>query len=121
MDSLFGIPIQELEDISKAQAQRAKLEQLLAQGPAKPTTHMQRPLGRKADLASLKEELETILMADLEAGPREKRLVRRQRAALVQEIARLEAEERGEQLRGLKGMISFFFNVPPFCNERERI
>jgi hypothetical protein len=107
LGSLFGLPINELEGITKDQALQAQLEQLLAQGPASPTSPVQRTVVRDPDLMSLKEELKTLVTADLEAGPRERELVKRQRAALVTEISWLEAEERKEEVRGLKGVFGF--------------
>jgi hypothetical protein len=107
LDSLFGLPINELEAITKGQALQAQLEQLLAQGPACSTSPVRRTVVRDPDLMSLKEELKMLVTADLEASPRERELVNRQRAALVMEITGLEAEERKEEVRGLKGVFTF--------------
>ena len=108
IDSLFGLPVKEIESIRMDQGLQAQLEQLLAQDSASPTIPTPRHLKGNPDLASLKEELETLVTADLEASPREKKLVQRQRVALVQEIGRLEAEEKEEEFRGLKGLIPGF-------------
>jgi hypothetical protein len=101
-DSLFGDPILSAEEI----AERRLQDFLSQESPAQPSVSPSSPLVPvHPRLQSLKSELKDLVSAVEDAGPREKELIRRQRAALVEEIGQLESKIKVELSNEYKGML----------------
>ncbi|KAG9236180.1 hypothetical protein BJ875DRAFT_457206 [Amylocarpus encephaloides] len=98
-DSLFGDGVTADEEQRKLE-----VEQFLAKDEAQRKKARQNKV-RKDDtkVTGFKDELRILIIAELEAGDREKALIQRQKGALIQEIRFLEAEEQNQKFhkRGL--------------------
>jgi hypothetical protein len=105
-DSLFGDPILSAEEIAEKRLQDFLSQESSAQSSAQSSVSPNSPSVRvHPHLQSLKSELKDLVSAVEDAGPREKELIRRQRAALVEEIGRLEGGIKVVLSNEYKGML----------------
>lgn len=105
-DSLFGEPILSKEDIRKE-----RLQNFLSQPPkANSPPHHSLAASANPALQGLKEELKELVCYGEGASHREKDLIRRQKNALIEEIAIMEDMEKLGKVKGDKGMLFRHFN-----------
>ena len=101
-DSLFGDPI-----LSDEKTSERRLQGFLSQpSPAQSPVPLYSPsVPVNPYLQCLKGELKNLICLTNDANPREEELVRRQRAALIEEICRLEGETKADMAKEYKGTI----------------
>lgn len=101
-DSLFGEPVFTREELLEK-----RLKELLSE-PRTPSLTSSRvpPSAADLDLEALKVELRMLMAHEEGEGERERVLGRRQRAALIEEITRLESEAKGGKARETIGTLN---------------